>query len=148
MHHISVGDLLRGLGPSGPDLAAVVKAGKVLPGDQVVPIISKHVSSLPSGNGDPKIVLLDGFPRNLEQERLARKPLASKQGIEFPDLVVYFSCPKDVLQKRYVERRRGKDDAALFEKRYEQHEREYPPVVDKYRERKILVEVSFYSILF
>jgi adenylate kinase family enzyme len=157
MHHSSVGDLLRGMGPSGPDINAHIAQGTVLPGSQIIPIIAAHISSLSShsplathaslppastARKFTKILVLDGFPRNLEQEELAWKPLASDPGTEFPDLVIYFSCPKAELKRRYVERRRGEDDAALFEKRYEQHERECPAVVERYRERGILVEVS------
>jgi len=78
----------------------------------------------------------------MEQEALAREPLALHPGTLFPDLAIYFVCEKEELKRRYVERRREQDDAALFEKRYEQHERECLAVVQLYRERGILVEVS------
>lgn len=136
--------------PSGPDINGHIARGTVLPGDELVPILASHVSNLPppsveGGHHQKTVVLLDGFPRSLEQEEAARRgALASAGGrsAEFPDLVVYFACPKDVLRERYVARRRGTDDGALFEKRFEQHEKECPAVVERYRERGILVEVS------
>lgn len=89
-------------------------------------------------------MLLDGFPRSLEQEGRARWVLVSREGRgESQDLVVYFGCPKGVLKERYVKRGRGVDDGELFEKRFEQHERECLDVVALYREKGVLVEVSY-----
>jgi adenylate kinase family enzyme len=114
----------------------------VLPGDAVVPILRDHIAGLPSAGGE-KVVLLDGFPRNVEQEEAARTVLASERGKgKFPDLAVYFSCPKDVLKERFVSHKRGQDDGALFEKRFEQHEKEFPDVMGIYKSRSVLVEVS------
>ncbi|KXX78403.1 UMP-CMP kinase 1 [Madurella mycetomatis] len=143
--HVSVGDLLRGM-PSGPDINGHIAAGTVLPGDELVPILAAHISRLsPSAEaveGRKRIVLLDGFPRSLEQEKAARKALASSSSEEFPDLAVYFSCPKEVLRDRYIARKRGMDDGLLFEKRYEQHEKECPAVVESYKKRGILAEID------
>ena len=92
-------------------------------------------------------MFLDDFPRSLEQEEVARYKLASEgegEGEEgdFPDLVVYFKCKKEVMKERYAARRRGEHDGELFEKRFEQHERDAPAVVERYRARGVLVEVS------
>jgi adenylate kinase family enzyme len=131
--------------PSGPDINGHIAAGTVLPGDELVPILAAHIAGLAHPNPtSKKVVLLDGFPRSLEQEAIARKRLASAGKPEFPDLAVFFSCPKAVLKERYVARRRGVDDGALFEKRYDQHEREYPGVGELYREKGVLIEVSFF----
>ncbi|KAK1835663.1 P-loop containing nucleoside triphosphate hydrolase protein [Podospora conica] len=146
-HHVSVGDLLRAM-PSGPDINGHIAAGTVLPGDELVPILAAHIAGLPhpratATSKNLKVVLLDGFPRSVEQEAIGRKPLASRgRGAEFPDIAFFFSCPKEVLKARYMARRRGVDDEALFEKRYEQHERESPGVLELYRERKILIEID------
>jgi UMP-CMP kinase len=126
----------------GPDINAYVAAGSVLPGEELVPLLAAHLSGLPIPDSGKKIVLLDGFPRNLEQDDMARNALASGRAKEFPDLVVYFQCPKDVLKGRYVRRRRGTDDGDLFEKRWEQHVREGKSVIERYRERGLLAEVS------
>ena len=135
--------------PSGPDINGHIAAGTVLAGNEIVPILAAHISSLShtstteqDADAKSKIVLLDGFPRSLEQEEAARTGLASELEGEFPDLAVYFECPKDVLKARYVARRREVDDADLFEKRFEQHERECPAVIERYKEKGILVEVS------
>jgi len=131
--------------PSGPDINGHIAAGTVLPGDELVPILAAHIAGLAHPNPtSKKVVLLDGFPRSLEQEAIARKQLASAGKSEFPDLAIFFSCPKTVLKERYVARRREVDDGALFEKRYEQHEREYPGVEALYRAKGLLVEVSFF----
>ena len=146
IHHVSVGDLLRGMGSSGPDINTHIAQGTVLPGKEIVPVLRDHISNLPRSTAAPSkysnIILIDGFPRSMEQEALAREPLALHPGTLFSDLAIYFLCEKEELKRRYVERRREQDDAALFEKRYEQHERECPAVVQLYRERGILVEVS------
>lgn len=129
--------------PSGPDIDGHIARGTVLPGNELVPVLAAHISNLPrTSDGRRQTVLLDGFPRSLEQEEAARRALASAGAVDFPNLVVYFSCPKAVLRERYVARKRGTDDEKLFEKRYEQHERECPDVVKRYKKRGILVEVS------
>ncbi|KAK0742616.1 hypothetical protein B0T18DRAFT_430055 [Schizothecium vesticola] len=129
--------------PSGPGINGHIAAGTVLPGDELVPILAAHIAGLAHpDSASTKMVLLDGFPRSLEQEAIARKQLASAGKSEFPDLAVFFSCPKAVLKERYVARRRGVYDGALFEKRYEQHEREYPGVEGLYRQKGILVEMD------
>jgi UMP-CMP kinase len=146
MHHVSVGDLLRGLGSAGPDIAAYNNARKVLPGDEVVPIIMSHVSGLlkhDTPREGARVILLDGFPRSLEQEAAAAEPLASLSlSAEFPDIALYFECPKEVLMERYLKRGRGNDNQGLFEKRIEQHQKECQAVLELYKKRDILIEVS------
>ena len=148
MHHVSVGDVLRGLGPAVPNMAAYNNDRKVLPGDIVVPIIASHVSGLlnhdRAGEG-VSVILLDGFPRSLEQEAAAAaaQSLASLSlSAEFPDIVLNFECPKEVLMDRYLKRGRGNDNADLFEKRIGQHQTACQAVVELYKKRDILVEVS------
>ncbi|KAK4195425.1 UMP-CMP kinase 1 [Triangularia verruculosa] len=141
VHHVSVGDLLRGMS-SGPDINGHIAAGTVLPGNELVPILKSHLDSLPRGSSGKKVVLLDGFPRSLEQEAAARNAMASSGSEEFPDLVIYFACPKEVLRERFIERKRGTDDGSLFEKRYGQHENEFPGVIEKYKSKGISVEID------
>lgn len=130
MHYVSVDDLLRGM----------------LSGDEVVPTLKAHMICLPyvsaESRSKPKIVLLDGFPQSLEEAEAARRELRSPLSIEFPDLAIYFSCPKNVLKNRYVAKGEGLYDGSLFEKRFKQHEMECPAVVERYREIGSLVEVS------
>jgi adenylate kinase family enzyme len=121
--------------------------GTVMRGDEIVPIIASHISSLCAASpSNPTVILLDGFPRNANQEELACTGLASARDANeglFPDFALYFSCRKELLKQRYLERRRaGLDNEALFEKRWAQHETEIPAVLQRYRERGILLEVG------
>lgn len=88
-------------------------------------------------------MLLDGFPRSLEQEGRRGGCLCLGRGEGSLRIWWFILGVLRVLKERYVKRGRGVDDGELFEKRFEQHERECLDVVALYREKGVLVEVSY-----
>lgn len=99
---------------------------------------------------EEKILLLDGFPRDISQIKLTGMSDddddEKEEGLEFlqPDLVLFFDCPGEIAQKRYLSRGiPGRDvDVRIFERRLEEFERLNGDVVEEFEKRGILVRVS------
>lgn len=99
---------------------------------------------------EEKILLLDGFPRDISQIKLTGMSDdyddEKEEGLEFlqPDLVLFFDCPGEIAQKRYLSRGLpGRDvDVRIFERRFEEFERLNGEVVEEFEKRGILIRVS------
>lgn len=96
----------------------------------------------------PKILLLDGFPRDISQIKLtSMSDDDEEEGLEFlqPDLVLFLDCPGEIAQRRYLSRGLpGRDvDVKIFERRLEEFERLNGEVVEEFEKRGILIRVSF-----
>lgn len=99
-----------------------------------------------------KILLLDGFPRDISQIKLTGMSSddaeKEEEGLEFlqPDLVLFLDCPGEIAQKRYLSRGiPGRDvDVRIFERRFEEFERLNGEVVEEFEKRGILIRVSFF----
>lgn len=61
-----------------------------------------------------------------------------------PDFVLFFDCPGEIAQKRYLSRGiPGRDvDVRIFERRFEEFERLNGEVVEEFEKRGILIRVS------
>lgn len=97
-----------------------------------------------------KILLLDGFPRDISQIKLtgmSDDDDEKEKGLEFlqPDFVLFFDCPGEIAQRRYLSRGLpGRDvDVNVFERRFEEFERLNGEVVEEFEKRGILIRVSF-----
>lgn len=96
---------------------------------------------------EEKILLLDGFPRDISQIKLTGTSDDEKEeDLEFlqPDLVLFLDCPGEIAQKRYLSRGLpGRDvDVRIFERRFEEFERLNGEVVEEFEKRGILIRVS------
>lgn len=96
-----------------------------------------------------KILLLDGFPRDISQIKLtgmSDDDDEKEEDLEFlqPDLVLFFDCPGEIAQRRYLSRGLpGRDvDVRIFERRFEEFERLNGEVVEEFEKRGILIRVS------
>lgn len=98
---------------------------------------------------EEKILLLDGFPRDISQIKLtgmSDDDDEKEEGLEFlqPDLVLFFDCPGEIAQRRYLSRGLpGRDvDVRVFERRFGEFERLNGDVVEEFEKRGILIRVS------
>ncbi|KAI1409328.1 P-loop containing nucleoside triphosphate hydrolase protein [Hypoxylon sp. FL1857] len=124
LYHLSVGDHLRHLCKSEPpDALKTLDIGKIrsslaenklLPADMLNQVLQHWLTSnLDAANPSPAVLLIDGFPRNMEQA------LAFEDMIAKPAKVIVLECPHDTAQDRYLARVREKaDDKKRFEKRH------------------------------
>lgn len=169
--HIASGDLFREAVSAGTALGKQAKAfmekGLLVPDDITISLIREKISGLGSGKG----VLLDGFPRTLEQARALDKDLEG-QGKKV-DRAVYIKASEAELLRRLSGRwicrqcqapyhmqsappkvagkcdkcggelyQRADDTAETVKKRLEVYFAQTAPLIDYYRRAGKLVEVN------
>ncbi|HSV41939.1 MAG TPA: adenylate kinase [Methanomassiliicoccales archaeon] len=102
---ISTGDLLREAvrleTPLGVEAKGYMEAGKLVPDALVIGLIKERLAVIQGP------VLLDGFPRSMEQAR-------SLDGLTKVDLAIDINCNEDKLVKRITLRRSCKNCGAVF----------------------------------
>ena len=94
--------------------------------------IIAHKIDLELRNGNQDF-LIDGYPRTVESAELFERVISK------PAMVPVLDCSKEVAEARFVDRKRGDDDAAVFAKRYEEYQRLNPQICARYAnvERKV-----------
>jgi len=135
---LSTGDMLRAAVASGSELGqeakSVMDAGKLMPDDIMVQIISDRISEPDCENG----FILDGFPRTTAQAEALDKMLAEK-GLPL-DHVIEISVKDSVLIDRINTRvaqtpeaeRRDDDNAETLKHRLEVYHEQTAPILPYY----------------
>jgi adenylate kinase len=143
--HISSGDLLRAEVARGSRLgrrvAAYTARGDLVPDDLIFRILMPAVVAAARDTGG---YVLDGFPRTMAQALRS-----AEWGTEFSlmsQAVIYLTAPEEELVSRLLDRaqREGRSDDTLsvIRHRLAVFASETAPLVDYYRGRDILVELS------
>jgi len=130
--HLSAGDLLRAEMNSGSQhgtmIADMIKNGQIVPSHVTVGLLEKAMKE----SGKQKF-LIDGFPRNEENNSSWQKEMNQKANVEF---VLYFDCPEDVMQQRLLKRGensgRTDDNIESIKKRFNTFRDQTIPVIDSY----------------
>lgn len=169
---LSTGDMLRALiaegGPLGKQAKEIIDAGKLMPDELMIRMISDRIGQPDCANG----FILDGFPRTVPQaealdEMLAQKGLKLNAVIEMAvdeDALVEritgrFICANcgagyhDTFQRPKVDgvcdvcgstefKRRGDDNAETVKTRLAQYHDQTAPILPYYRARGILRSVD------
>ena len=132
--HLSTGEVLRAEAAEGTEegrqVATLMKAGQLVPDPVMVRIVSERLRRNPEED-----VLLDGFPRTVEQARSLDELLASED--RKVDMVVALTAPEEMLIDRLLQRAQVQNRAddtreAIEERMLEYHERT-EPVLAHYR---------------
>jgi adenylate kinase len=142
--HVSSGALLRrevaAATTLGRRVERYVASGELVPDDLVLAIVVGALDAAARAEG----YILDGFPRTLTQARSACA-VAPSDGIAV-DVVVYLAMPDDVARRRVADRaaqgRVDDTDAAVIERRLLVFHRETRPLLEFYRERRLLRSVD------
>jgi UMP-CMP kinase len=97
--HFSVGDLLRAerQDPSSPFAATItslIDNGRIVPSDIAIQVLQRAIASRP----DAPVVLVDGFPRAIEQYTSFQKIIGE------PDFMIFLNVPDSELMRRLTER--------------------------------------------
>jgi len=143
--HISSGELLRAEAAGGSDLgrqaAAYTARGDLVPDELIFSILVPIVVAAVRDTGG---YVLDGFPRTMPQALRA-----AEIGVELSltsNAVIYLTAPEEELVSRLLDRaeRDGRDDDTLdvIRHRLAVFAAETAPLVDYYRGRGILLELS------
>ena len=145
---LSTGDMLRAAVASGSELGqqakAVMEAGKLMPDDIMVQIISDRISDPDCANG----FILDGFPRTTAQAEALDRMLNEK-GLPL-DHVIEISVNNSVLIARINPRvaetpeaeRRDDDNAETLKHRLEVYHEQTAPILPYYAGRGMLKKVD------
>ncbi len=145
---LSTGDMLRAAVASGSDLGAqakaVMDAGKLMPDDIMVEIISARIAEPDCANG----FILDGFPRTTAQADALDKMLETK-GLRL-DHVIEISVDDAVLIDRINARvaetpeaeRRDDDNAETLKHRLDVYHEQTAPILPYYESRGMLKKVD------
>jgi len=103
--HISTGDLLRESVKAKSELGVKAKeymdAGKLVPDELVIALVSEKVSSLDGG------FILDGFPRTIHQAKRL-------EGITSIDAVINLDVDEGILVERLTKRRSCRECGAVY----------------------------------
>jgi len=106
--HYSTGDLLRAEVASGSELGKEIKSyidnGKLVPLNIVIDTIKNAIQK---ANKD--VILIDGFPRSIEQMKALDEMLKENQDIELV-AVIEVVVSEDTARERVLGRARGADD--------------------------------------
>ncbi len=160
---ISTGDMLRkavaGETALGKQVKEIIRDGKLVPDDLIISIIEERISGDDCGKG----FILDGFPRTIEQGEALEKLLPGSV-----DVTVYLNVPREEVVERLAGRltcrkcsavyrkrdisvcpvcggdlyQREDDQKSTIEHRIKVYEENTAPLVEFYRSRGKLVEIS------
>jgi len=145
---LSTGDMLRAAVASdsglGQEAKAVMDAGKLMPDEIMVQIISDRISEPDCANG----FILDGFPRTTAQAEALDKMLEEK-GLPL-DHVIEISVDDTILIDRINARvaqtpeaeRRDDDNAETLKHRLEVYHEQTAPILPYYEGRGMLKKVD------
>ncbi|KAF2453459.1 adenylate kinase-domain-containing protein, partial [Lineolata rhizophorae] len=135
--HISVGDLLRQivLSPNADKKTVeYVRRAELLPTETLFSILKSQFGELNGG----RTILLDGFPRRLDQAKSFEEVVSTSR------FVLFFDCPEGLAEDRVVQRLAGRegDNLETFRKRFEEFSKLNPPILEYYKSKDKLVVVS------
>jgi adenylate kinase len=140
--HLSTGQILRAEVARGTEIgrevARIMAAGDLVPDDIIVSIVRQRLPASEAGAG----VLLDGFPRTLQQAQ-ALDAMLAQEGHRV-DFVVALDVPESELIQRILHRAaiEGRSDdtpEAIAERMHEYHKLT-EAVLDYYRKQGVRVE--------
>eukprot|EP00184_Porphyridium_aerugineum_P000650 CAMPEP_0184693334 /NCGR_PEP_ID=MMETSP0313-20130426/1577_1 /TAXON_ID=2792 /ORGANISM="Porphyridium aerugineum, Strain SAG 1380-2" /LENGTH=486 /DNA_ID=CAMNT_0027151387 /DNA_START=121 /DNA_END=1581 /DNA_ORIENTATION=- len=127
--HVSAGDLLRNevnsKSPQGNMIGNMIKNGQIVPGHITVQLLQKAIKK-----STAKGVLVDGFPRKIDQAGMFEK------AIKPAEFILFFDCPEEVMEKRLLDRGRTSgrtdDNIESIKKRFHTFVEQSMPVVEYY----------------
>ena len=145
---LSTGDMLRAAAKSGSEIGqqaqAVMEAGKLMPDDIMIQIISERIDQPDCANG----FILDGFPRTTAQAEALENMLAEK-GLKL-DFVIEIAVDDEILVDRINTRvaqmpeseRRSDDNEETLRKRLGVYHEQTAPILPFYRDLGMLKRVD------
>ncbi|KAI9290853.1 UMP-CMP kinase [Neoconidiobolus thromboides FSU 785] len=138
--HMSAGDLLRAEmaregSESGELISNYIKEGKIVPMEITLKLIKEEMARYPG-----KKVLVDGFPRKMDQAIGFEKEVAACKA------VLYFACDEDTMLERLLKRGetsgRSDDNKESIVKRFQTFRETSYPVIEYYQKKGKVIEVS------
>ena len=127
--HFSAGDLLRAEVQSGSKVgtmcANLMKEGKLVPVAVTLRLLRKSIEA-----STASAILIDGFPRALEQAASFESTVCDSE------FTLFFDCPQEVMEERLLKRGetsgRADDNVATIKKRFNTFVTASVPVIEHY----------------
>ena len=144
LHQLSTGELLRKeikeKTKLGQQIESKINSGNLVSDETAGDLIEKYISSPNFKNR----LIFDGYPRNLIQVKNLDNLL--KKYDQKIDLVLKLSVSLNTIKKRILERKtqeqRADDKEHIAIKRYEMYEKNIEPVIEFYKQSKLLTVVN------
>ncbi|MFZ1302033.1 MAG: nucleoside monophosphate kinase [Candidatus Microsaccharimonas sp.] len=128
---LSAGQLLRD--SRDPEIAAIMREGKLAPHETITRIMGEAISKA----GNIERLILDGFPRELDQaEWLINSQTNHGRSI---DVVIVLEVPREELLKRLEIRGRADDTPEAIDQRLHIYRQEMYPILSLMSDNKIPV---------
>jgi len=139
--HYSTGDLLRAEIASGSELGKTIESftskGNLVPLNIVIDTIVSAIKS-----ADKDVILIDGFPRSVEQMEALDKILKEEKDIELVS-VIEVEVSEDVAKDRVLGRARGADDnEEVFYNRMKVYTDPLKDIQDFYTQKGVLKKIN------
>ncbi len=139
--HFSTGELLRKEVKSGSDLGKIIdkriSVGNLVPVDIAVETIIKAIKS-----SSKKNILIDGFPRSVEQMTALEKKLQNSKNINLKR-VIEVQVSEKVAKDRVLDRARGADDKEeVFTNRMKVYNEPLKEIRDFYHSKNALADIN------
>jgi len=137
--HVSAGDLLRAEVTSGSEqgkmVGDMIKNGLIVPGQITINLLRKFIEGC-----EKKVILIDGFPREMQQALDFESQIADCQ------FVLYFDCPEETMRQRLLKRGetsgRSDDNEEAIVKRFRTFVSTSMPVIEYYEKKGKVRRVS------
>ena len=139
--HYSTGDMLRAEVLSGSELGknidSFISKGLIVPIEIAIKTITTAIKNAPTN-----VVILDGYPRSVEQMEALEEFLASDSGIILTN-IIEVKVSEDTARDRVLGRARGADDNnEVFDNRMSVYLEPLEEIRNFYNEKKLLQIIS------
>ena len=139
--HYSTGDLLRAEVASGSVLGATIASyidqGKLVPLEIVMDTIKNAILK-----SDKEIIIIDGFPRSVEQMHALDKMLQENEDIQLK-AVIEIVVSEETAKERVLGRARGADDnEEVFNNRMKVYLEPLPEIEKFYEQKGLLKKID------
>jgi len=139
--HYSTGDMLRAEASSGSEIGEIIK--KRIDNGELVPVeIAAQTIIKAINNAKTPIVIIDGYPRSMEQ-LLALDSFLNEQDPIILKKVIEVVVSQEVAKERVLGRARGADDdEKVFAHRMKVYLEPLDEIQKFYEEKKLLVKIN------
>jgi UMP-CMP kinase len=139
---LSAGELLRNEMNSGSKhdemISMMIKEGKIVPSSVTVELLEKAMKE-----SNKNKFLIDGFPRNEENNSCWEKEMSTKVDFKF---VLYFECPEKIMEERLLKRGetsgRTDDNIESIRKRFKTFVESTIPIIDYYDKKGKCIKIN------
>ena len=140
IHSIHIGEILQDEIAQGTTIGKIVQQyvekGDLVPGDVILYEVFKHIKASPKD-----IVLMDGFPRGLNQMKVLGDTLLHDKEIKLVS-VIELKVSKEVARQRILSEDATEEEEALFEHKYETYRALIEKIERYYAKDNLLTVIS------